>query len=177
MTTSHRPQLEARSGAKAASYVPTSTQHARLLPGHKTLKYRKNKNDQGPMRYQQLRTQEERQSGKDAIKDDDGRNDNNDEEDDDEEDDDDEDDQEALLQELNNIRQKRMVEKIRNEQRRQSEMDLTRIPTPKTTSGWRKTTFGKNRVSKRKQVDKAPEYVNDMTKTAYHEEFIRRFIK
>ncbi|GCF00870.1 complexed with cef1p [Zygosaccharomyces mellis] len=174
MTTSHRPQLEARSGAKAASYVPTSTQHARLLPGHKTLKYRKNKNNQGPMRYQPLGTQEVRQQEKDTIKDDDGRNDNDEEEDDD---DDDEDDQEALLQELNNIRQKRMVEKIRNEQRQQSEMDLTRIPTPKTTSGWRKTTFGRDRVSKRKQVDKAPEYVNDMTKTAYHEEFIRRFIK
>ncbi|GAV55281.1 hypothetical protein ZYGR_0AS06050 [Zygosaccharomyces rouxii] len=161
MTTSHRPQLEARSGAKAASYVPTSTQHARLLPSHKKLKYRKSKNEQEPVEDQQLETREERQVEEDA---------------DDEEDD--EDDQEALLQELNNIRQERMIERVRNEQRQQNEMDLTRIPTPKSTSGWRKTTFGRNRVSKRKQDNNnPPEYVNDMTKTSYHEEFIRRFIK
>ncbi|CCH62403.1 hypothetical protein TBLA_0H01150 [Henningerozyma blattae CBS 6284] len=42
MTTAHRPQLEARSGAK--NITPTNTQHARLLPGHKTLKKRMKKN-------------------------------------------------------------------------------------------------------------------------------------
>ncbi|KAL3231618.1 Pre-mRNA-splicing factor CWC15 [Nakaseomyces bracarensis] len=41
MTTSHRPQLEARSGAKTQNYTPTATQHARLLPGHTKLKTRK----------------------------------------------------------------------------------------------------------------------------------------
>ncbi|GAV50374.1 hypothetical protein ZYGR_0U02300 [Zygosaccharomyces rouxii] len=173
MTTSHRPQLEARSGAKAASYVPTSTEHARLLPGHKKLKYRKSKNEQEPVNNEQLEVQEGKQAEENAASDED----EDDEEDDNDEEEEDEDDQEALLQELNNIRQERMVERIRNEQRQQSEMDLTQIPTPKSTSGWRKTTFGRNRVSKRKPDDKAPEYVNDMTKTAYHEEFIRRFIK
>lgn len=46
MTTSHRPQLEARSGAKAAAYTPTGIEHARLLPGHTTLKYRKFKEEE-----------------------------------------------------------------------------------------------------------------------------------
>ncbi|AGO13704.1 AaceriAGL168Wp [[Ashbya] aceris (nom. inval.)] len=44
MTTSHRPQLEARSGAKsgvAGEYVPTGVEHARLLPGHRTVKRRR----------------------------------------------------------------------------------------------------------------------------------------
>ncbi|XDT03188.1 Cwf15/Cwc15 cell cycle control protein [Nakaseomyces glabratus] len=43
MTTAHRPQLEARNGAKGA-LVPTGTEHARLLPGHTELKARKPKN-------------------------------------------------------------------------------------------------------------------------------------
>lgn len=43
MTTAHRPQLEARRGGKFQDYVPTSIEHARLLPGHKEMKERKPK--------------------------------------------------------------------------------------------------------------------------------------
>ncbi|SCV04589.1 LAMI_0H17348g1_1 [Lachancea mirantina] len=39
MTTSHRPQLEARNGAKKDG-SSTSIRHARLLPGHLKIKYR-----------------------------------------------------------------------------------------------------------------------------------------
>lgn len=173
MTTSHRPQLEARSGAKAASYVPTSTQHARLLPGHKKLKYRKSKDEQEVVKDGQAWRKEKKQI-MDEDEEDESEEDEGEEEEEVEEEEEEE-NQEALLQELNNIRQERMIEKIRNEQKERSEMELTR--TPATTSGWRKTTFGRNRVSKRKPDNKAPEYVNDMTKTAYHEGFIRRFIK
>ncbi|AET39294.1 U2-type spliceosomal complex subunit CWC15 Ecym_4227 [Eremothecium cymbalariae DBVPG len=46
MTTSHRPQLEARSGSRShgnSQYVPTKLEHARLLPGHTKLKRRRGK--------------------------------------------------------------------------------------------------------------------------------------
>lgn len=174
MTTSHRPQLEARSGAKAASYVPTSTQHARLLPGHKKLKYRKSKNVPGPL-------EEDQEKGEADEKEGDKEDEKEDEEESDDagDDEEEEDDQEALLQELNNIRQERMVKKVRDEQQQEQRntTDLTRIPAKTSTSGWRKTTFGRNKVSKNKSDVTAPGYVNDMTKTAYHEEFIRRFTK
>ncbi|KAH3902000.1 U2-type spliceosomal complex subunit CWC15 SCDLUD_001788 [Saccharomycodes ludwigii] len=42
MTTSHKAQLEARNGAKNHNdLTATNIQHARLLPSHKKLKYRK----------------------------------------------------------------------------------------------------------------------------------------
>lgn len=42
MTTSHRPQLEARNGAKN---TPSNAEHARLLPSHRKVKYRKPQRD------------------------------------------------------------------------------------------------------------------------------------
>lgn len=192
MTTSHRPQLEARSGAKAAAYVPTSTQHASLLPGHKKLKYRKGRDeqessyesqkdyafgDEGGESYQNMLVkqqvemdQERRQAEEDKEEVEDEEEYEGEEED--------SDDQEVLLQELNKIRRERMMRKVREEQNQHNSIDLARVPTHRSTSDWRNTTFGRNRVSKQKPSKvKGEGYVNEMTKTAYHEDFMRRFVK
>ncbi|CDH16319.1 uncharacterized protein ZBAI_08107 [Zygosaccharomyces bailii ISA1307] len=108
----------------------------------------------------------------------DGEEEEEEEEDDDDDDGEDSDDQKALLQELNQIKHERMVKKIREEQKQHSNVDLTRSTPQSSTSNWRKTTFGRGKISKQKPNDiKAQGYVNDMTKTAYHEDFMRRFVK
>lgn len=168
MTTSHRPQLEARSGAKGASYVPTGTQHARLLPGHTKLKLRSRRRestgeadgigkqeDEGALEVEESEESQEEES--------DGE-------------------QEALLQELNKIREERMARKKQQEVESQVkiEEDLS-TPVASEKGSWRrKTTFGRNKVSKPAGAQKpagAEGYRNDLASSEYHQDFLRRFVR
>ncbi|CUS24082.1 LAQU0S13e02872g1_1 [Lachancea quebecensis] len=220
MTTSHRPQLEARNGAKG-SYVPTSTQHARLLPGHTKLKYRKRKLTDSDLE-EQDKPKTSRSTAK-ILKDEkneevDGRNassclsnkgassrsDGGEEgeegesgngsvneepqleegvsgssEDEDEESD--EEDQEALLRELNKIRQERMVQKLK-EQREKQDLTGEVFETPTVQRSWRsQTVFGGQRPSQlsKKNADKdlKHEYTNDMTRSKFHDDFLRKYVR
>lgn len=177
MTTSHRPQLEARSGAKGASYVPTGTQHARLLPGHTKLKLRNRRpgseqevDDEGVSGARDLQP--------DSLQDDAEEQDEEDLEEEDEEEE--EDDQEALLQELNRIRQERSAAKSQQDSGSAVKIEdgLSHVPSvPTEGRSWRKsTTFGRNRVHK-SQTDNGTEYQNDLLKSKYHQDFMRRYIK
>ncbi|QLQ82352.1 hypothetical protein HG537_0H01130 [Torulaspora globosa] len=175
MTTSHRPQLEARSGAKSAAYVPTGTQHARLVPGHTKLKLRNGKTGS------KAEIDDEQSSEVQAGSPGDGSaNEPAEEEEDDEEEDD---EQEALLQELNRIRQERRAAES-------SQKDEPVVKVEETVSeltsvadngqNWRKsTTFGRNRVRKASstQGSNGTEYQNDLLKSKYHQEFMRRYVK
>lgn len=180
MTTSHRPQLEARSGAKGASYVPTGTQHARLLPGHTRMKLRSKKascdkeigGGDGAEVEQQARVES---ADDEAIEE--GEEEKESEEEDD-------DDQEALLQELNKIRQERMAAKSnhKGDDAVKIEDGLRQVlPMPSQERSWRKsTTFGRNRVGKTastKSSDSNGEYKNDISRSKYHQDFMRRYVK
>ncbi|KAM3160912.1 Pre-mRNA-splicing factor CWC15 [Lachancea thermotolerans] len=226
MTTSHRPQIEARNGAKG-SYVPTSTQHARLLPGHTKLKYRKRK-----LAENDLEEQDKPKASKiaaniledDASEEVDGRSmssslpdqeassnskegENKDksesgernkdlqqEEEEEEEDDDeaggssegedaesDEEDQEALLRELNKIRQERMVQKLKEQRERQDSVEEP-SEAPTVQRSWRsQTVFGglrSNKSSNRNTPkDLKQEYSNDMTRSKFHDDFLRKYVR
>lgn len=199
MTTSHRPQLEARSGGKSTSYVPTGTQHARLLPGHTKLKTRKGKHEEyqtshkdQPNEWHPKEQQETRVEGVGAeeitlntfeVAAEEGEEEEEEEEEMEESDN----DEEALLQELNKIRQERMVIKVRKEQEVNDEVEcntFTKISPVPAPGGWRSnTTFGKNRVSKSSERQRngtkpsSVEYINDLTNSEYHQDFLRRFVK
>lgn len=192
MTTSHRAQLEARSGAKGASYIPTGTQHARLVPGHTKLKYRRS-NQYPEKLYETNRedgdteTKESLQIGSADEKVSDGDQEIEEDADSDNYQDSD-DDQELLLQELNKIRQERMIAKLRKEQEDEDKGEVQPVsavlPLEQTKSGWRSnTTFGKRKVSKEsakddKRLQKASKgYLNNLAKSDYHQDFLRRFVK
>lgn len=168
MTTSHRPQLEARSGAKGAAYVPTGTQHARLLPGHTKLKLR-SKRPETEIQIDEIEPKEEPEDGESE------ENDNSENEGSDE-------DQEALLQELNKIRQERMMAKRKQELESilKKEDDTHSLP-PVAERSWRtNTTFGRKKVNKPAGTQSgtaAKGYKNDITKSEYHQDFLRRFVK
>ncbi|EJS42331.1 cwc15p [Saccharomyces arboricola H-6] len=171
MTTSHRPQLEARSGAKAAAYTPTSIEHARLLPGHTTLKYRKSKQD---VKSKEGFTQDERSGdeyiettqltdGKRAAVEngDDGEN-----------------DPKEFLQELPIIQETKLANQTEPQQNEQTEERNS------SKRSWRKSTaFGHHKVSKRSSIkdngakNPVSGYVNDMTKSEYHQQFLHKHIK
>ncbi|QLL31944.1 hypothetical protein HG536_0C01110 [Torulaspora globosa] len=178
MTTSHRPQLEARSGAKGASYVPTGTQHARLLPGHTKLKLRNKKADRNAEvggELSEAKTDEVDSSEDGSV---------NEPAEEAEEDEEEDDDQEALLQELNKIRQERRGAKIndKGEPMVKIEDGLSQLtPVPSSGRSWRKsTTFGRNRVHKASNTqgaDNGADYQNDLLKSKYHQDFMRRYVK
>ncbi|CAI4056855.1 hypothetical protein SUVZ_02G2860 [Saccharomyces uvarum] len=172
MTTSHRPQLEARSGAKAAAYTPTSIEHARLLPGHTKLKYRNFKQD---IKSKESSSQGERSSDENA----DERKLNEDEQDtvEDENLEESEDDQEDLLKELAKIQEAKLDKKIRLQQKEE-------IKEQPAKRSWRQSTaFGRHKITKTTNGNddgaKKPlsGYVNDMTKSKYHQEFLHKNIK
>ncbi|CAI1828894.1 hypothetical protein SEUBUCD646_0B02850 [Saccharomyces eubayanus] len=172
MTTSHRPQLEARSGAKAAAYTPTSIEHARLLPGHTKLKYRKFKQD---IKCKESCSQGEGSSDGSV----DERQINEDEQDDveDENLEESEDDQEDLLKELAKIQEAKLDKKIRLQQKE-------KIEEQPSKRSWRQSTaFGRHKITKitNSNDDGAKNplsgYVNDMTKSKYHQEFLHKNIK
>ncbi|CCK68169.1 U2-type spliceosomal complex subunit CWC15 KNAG_0A05010 [Huiozyma naganishii CBS 8797] len=189
MTTSHRPQLEARSGAKAANYVPTSTEHARLLPGHKTVKYRssnraklesKSKNDP--------RSPKETHSVSNSVDSDEESGDPEaeadgllDEEEEDSEDEDSEDEKEQFRQELIRLRQ-RQANITDNKQRTSTRINTDAEGESDTKkAGWRsKTVFGRKKSnSSNKKVTKTENagYVNNMTKSNYHQNFLDKYVK
>ncbi|CAL9731365.1 pre-mRNA-splicing factor Cwc15p [Monosporozyma unispora] len=168
MTTSHRPQLEARSGAKAAGYTPTSTEHARLLPGHKKVKYR------SPNKAVTVE--------KNYLEEDNGLEQSKEVESHDEEEEDSENDSEdeLLQQELDRLKNKRLEEeKITNEEQEDVKISEHRMKK----KSWRQgTTFSRNKVSKdSKQVlkkkDRTNNYTNNITQSDYHQEFMKKFIK
>lgn len=176
MTTSHRPQLEARSGAKGACYVPTGTQHARLLPGHTKLKLRNEKTGSKADRELSDAKDEEPEEADDGSVDEPAEEDEEDEEEDD--------DQEALLQELNKIRQERREAKIHetNEAKVKIEDGLSQLTSvPSSGRSWHKsTTFGRNRVRKASNtqaLDGRTDYQNDILKSKYHQDFMKRYVK
>lgn len=191
MTTSHRPQLEARNGGKSSSYVPTGTQHARLLPGHTKLKLRKGKHEEYKAPHKDHQNEGHPREQQQPVVEGANVEENTlqafkevEEEDEMEESDNDE---EALLQELNKIRQERMVNKIRKEQEVNDEVEsnrFTKLSSTPAIGGWRSnTTFGKNKVSKSSGRQKdgtrpsSVEYINDLTNSEYHQDFLRRFIR
>ncbi|EHN03087.1 Cwc15p [Saccharomyces cerevisiae x Saccharomyces kudriavzevii VIN7] len=175
MTTSHRPQLEARSGAKSAAYTPTSIEHARLLPGHTKLKFRKTKQDG---KSKESSAQDERSGdeyseeaevdegeqyaiGKEDLKVKKSENDQN-----------------SSAQELPNIQDAQMENRIRLEQNGQAKQQ---IPSRRS---WRESAaFGHHKISKKTKIKedstKKPisGYVNDMTKSEYHHEFLHKHVR
>ncbi|CEP61407.1 U2-type spliceosomal complex subunit CWC15 LALA0_S03e02168g [Lachancea lanzarotensis] len=220
MTTSHRPQLEARNGAKG-SYVPTSIQHARLLPGHTKLKYRKRKldDDEEVLRSKRhgvkagkefkgderefetdqnkeasqnreidvsQRGQEEEKDQEDEEEEDEGEEDEGEEEEEEEEEDDEEEeeeDQEALLEELHKIRQERMIKKLKEDRERQDEENEN--PSIKENKASRKswrsqTVFGRQKSEKpinQSSDDPKAKYTNDMTRSSFHHDFMRKYVR
>lgn len=193
MTTSHRPQLEARNGAKNVEYVPTSTQHARLLPGHKEVKYRNRKRmvtdtlgkdtDTKKKRARKFEMEKDAAAGvvneEEAEEELQGTNssDEYDEEEDESE------DEEALLEELNMVRQERMA----NKSEQQVLSSSKELPKQRKQGGWRSdSVFGRKSETKGKDTsssshtgskNKTEKYVNDLTKSDYHKEFLRNFVK
>ncbi|KAG0664189.1 complexed with cef1p [Maudiozyma exigua] len=149
MSTSHRPQLESRSGAKAAGYTSTSIEHARSLPGHKTIKYRVTEPDV-------IRSEDE---DKIMIADENQKHKNTE-------------DTVKKVVETNEQDTTKSLIKISKEQRAKYSVSK---PVPKN-KGWRSsTTFSRNRNDKSK--GEKDEYVNNITKSSYHQDFIRKITK
>lgn len=167
MTTSHRPQLEARSGAKGAAYVPTSTQHARLLPGHTKLKLRSKRRESNSEVDQNRTIDEEDVSEAGGSEE--------------SEDEDSDGDQEALLQELNKIRRERMIAKKQQELESVVKVEEDASTPTQEKPSWRKSTvFGVNKVTKPSgtQNTAGPKsYKNNITNSEYHQEFLRRYVR
>lgn len=149
MSTSHRPQLESRSGAKAAGYTSTSIEHARLLPGHKTIKYRETvakpvrseSNDKFIAEYEKPKGDNEKSPREDMSK-------------------------------IEKQETATSLTKLSKE--RQTKFSVNK-PEP-SKKGWRSgTAFSRNRNDKSKE--KKEEYVNNLTKSAYHQDFMRKITK
>lgn len=213
MTTSHRPQLEARSGAKVSRYVPTSTEHARLLPGHKKIKYRDqiagkskdkakrniNKNIKENfgsivLEKNYLENTELQEIKKVfSIEDKDTQNisdkSNNSSSDINYSDDDEEDEKEIkqLQEELALLKQKRLAEEKKEELCLEDDIKDVKIPISQVKKkSWRQcTTFSrdKNKVSKKlsqsstNNLNTSKTYVNNITQSVYHKEFMKKFVK
>ena len=198
MTTSLRQQLEARNGAKDLQYVPTSTQHARLLPGHKELKKRTrtNINDSEvhyTKRKRELRLEDgitekeddklkRAESESDDRVDDTGSSDEYDDEDDEEEEE--EDDEEALLDEWNRVRQERIDSKSKEKKSVSVDSSVNSNTSPDLAkpqkSGWRsKTVFGRhsNKSSESNENKDKKKYINDLSRSAYHKDFMQKHVK
>ncbi|CAL9737136.1 pre-mRNA-splicing factor Cwc15p [Monosporozyma servazzii] len=178
MTTSHRPQLEARSGAKAAGYTPTSTEHARLLPGHKTVKYRSSNKVSSTEKNYLDYEREKVNALKDKVTEN-NEEEGEEEEIEEEEEEEDDDDDELLQRELDRLKNKRLEEEAflvrEHEEEQVSEPKLKR-------KSWRQgTTFSRNKVSKTSnstvKQDKSKTYINNITKSDYHQEFMKKFIR
>lgn len=217
MTTSHRPQLEARSGAKVSRYVPTSTEHARLLPSHMKIKYR----NAGTLRSKDNTNYnvdkdndnsniesviQERNYLEDTELDDlkkvlsvqnedinnisDKNSNSSSHEDDqsaDEGEDDEEDEMEQLQKELDLIKQQRLKEKKKEEQYLKEDDKDVKIPISQLKrKSWRQgTTFSrdKSKISKRSDQtstndrNKNKNYINNITQSSYHKEFMKKFVR
>ena len=217
MTTSHRPQLEARSGAKVSRYVPTSTEHARLLPSHMRIKYRKagtirskdntnykvdkdndNSNIESVIQERNYLEDSELNDLKmilsvedeniHNISDKSGNSsshegDHSAEEGEDEE----EEEMEQLQKELDLIKQKRLKEKEKEEQYLKEDDKDVKIPISQLKrKSWRQgTTFSrdKSKISKRSDQtstndrNKNKNYINNITQSIYHKEFMKKFVR
>ena len=212
MTTAHRPQLEARSGAKGAGYVPTSTEHARLIQGHKKIKYRKvlpNEKDfgiqeseskgvtkvSGPLDKGQ--TSMNAQGGDSGVptsailtsptqvdehsvrgKNEEGY----------EGEVGDESDHKMSLIRLNGIKTERNTPKVKKEEEDITDFNALQLPsnTTKALKSWRSdTVFGRSKDRNKHKVvkrdssgdNKVKGYVNDLTKSDYHKEILRKYIR
>ena len=212
MTTAHRPQLEARSGAKGAGYIPTSTEHARLIQGHKKIKYRKvlpNEKDFGIQESKNedvTRVSGPSDKGKNSIEIQGGDlgasasvtlsslnqvdehlmrskskhgyegevGDNG--------------DHETPLMGLDRIKKEGNSPKVKKEEDDTTDFDSLRLPSnaTKALKSWRSdTVFGRSKDRNKHKVvkmdssrdDKVKGYVNDLTKSDYHREILRKYIK
>ncbi|CDO94004.1 unnamed protein product [Kluyveromyces dobzhanskii CBS 2104] len=188
MTTSHRPQLEARNGAKNIEYVPTSTQHARLLPGHKEVKYRSTKKRVSDHKLESTRSDDAHKRAKSSSEDGGLENEQlqtTDSSDEYEEEEDESEDDEALLEEWNKLKQDRLNKKLKEQQAETTQKQSKEVPSSQKNGSWRsKTVFGRRSAANRtnaKQTDQThnnkEKYVNDITRSEYHKDFIRKHIK
>lgn len=215
MTTSHRPQLEARSGAKVSRYVPTSTEHARLLPGHTKIKYRdpvtikgkgkakhnidKDVNDNispiVPEKNYLENTELENLKKVRSIENEDAQdmldsssnssNSSGDDYSDSEEDD--EVEMEQLQKELALLKQKRFAKEEKEDLCLEEGTKDVKIPISQIKrKSWRQgTTFSrdKTKISKRLNYsitndrNKGTNYMNNITQSVYHKEFMKKFVK
>lgn len=149
MSTSHRPQLESRSGAKAAGYTSTSIEHARLIPGHKTIKYRDSVTESTRLESDDKTTGEGEKQKDRKI-------------------------QSTLEGTYNTDTQEINKSLTRPSKEKHTKYSVNK-PEP-TKKGWRSsTTFSRNRKDNSKE--KKEGYVNNITKSAYHQEFMRKITK
>ncbi|CCD26976.1 U2-type spliceosomal complex subunit CWC15 NDAI_0J00840 [Naumovozyma dairenensis CBS 421] len=179
MTTSHRPQLEARNGGKSAAYTPTSIQHARLLPGHKTLKIRSNTkkkvdsseqekdygirskvNEDGFVDARNLYVENVKNSGADGEKD--GNTQTN----------------LTIESDGSRIGSTMLPPQDKKEEMINSTVPSGDVPAgPVKVDAWRtKTTFSRKKVVKSTE-NKKRTYVNNLTKSKYHQDFLHKFVK
>lgn len=214
MTTSHRPQLEARSGAKGSRYVPTSTEHARLLPGHKKIKYRdpitikgkdkakhnigKDINDNiGPivseknylentglndlkkvLSIKDVDTQDTSDMSSNSSSSSDNYSDDEDDE---------EEEMKQLQKELALLKQKQLPKEKKEELYLEEDNKDVKMPISQfKRKSWRQgTTFSrdKTKISKRPNQsstndrNKSKNYINNITQSVYHQEFMKKFVK
>lgn len=181
MTTSHRPQLEARSGAKAAGYTPTETEHARLLPGHKKIKYRQQRGENKKVAREKdylgnngkvkTVTEDTKEREEDVSSEGEEWSD---------------DDEELLKQELERLKTKRLEEEQTShvdEVGQSLEEKEEKPPVAKLMrKSWRQgTTFSRNKICKKsthsETLQDVKNYTNNITKSDYHQEFMKKFIK
>ncbi|AEY98649.1 FAGL168Wp [Eremothecium gossypii FDAG1] len=180
MTTSHRPQLEARSGTKsgvAGEYVPTGVKHARLLPGHRTVKRRREGGATAEDEERERAGAETRtvdcNEGTDELAGEgrsagsgDGDEASSAEDSSDADDEDDVDNPEELRRELEALRASKTGAK-------------TGAKTGEKGAGgggWRAgAVFG--RQKRRREQAEGRAYRNDVTQSEYHQDFLRRLTK
>lgn len=165
MSTSHRPQLEARSGAKAAGYTGTAIEHARKLPGHKSVKYRVQKVD----KEMSGRSSDEKKGADDQ--DNTAESEGSDESEE-------EDETERLLLELESLQGKEGDVKPAQTSDEKDTAAETTIPAKKK-AGWRSgNTFSRGKVAKSAGSEKKSEkYINNIIKSDYHQDFINKIVK
>lgn len=176
MTTSHRPQLEARNGGKN---TPSNIEHSRLLPSHTKVKYRNKQRDYLQDREFSAKVQDSvliedensvevtngDENGDESIK----SEENGVEEDEEDEEDASEDEREFLQQELDKIREaKAKTKPVEFSQVTQKES------TKKTKKSWRQnTTFH----GKKQSSSQEGKYINNLSQSSYHQQFMNKFIK
>lgn len=176
MTTSHRPQLEARSGAKAAAYTPTATEHARLLPGHKTIKYRvgRKKTDSESLQERDIsvkykKTEDEGEQDRESVideGDDDHEHNNVIGEDESENNNSLTTDETSEITKMNEVAHVLQVE----------HSDVKKVKK----KNWRNnTTFSRRRKHEEAGKDGSiiSDYVNNMTSSEHHEKFLKKFVR
>ncbi|CAB4255669.1 similar to Saccharomyces cerevisiae YDR163W CWC15 Non-essential protein involved in pre-mRNA splicing, component of a complex containing Cef1p [Maudiozyma barnettii] len=170
MSTSHRPQLEARSGAKAAGYSSTSIEHARLQPGHKSLKYRdhirdsiqssSNKESDSTITVTNSSLNPNENRGMDLDTEEVNRDKNSSKV---------KDNKKSLNQEFKHLKDAQ-VEGGNNSGNSQSKPKINKIK-----KGWRSgTTFSRTKNDKNKKGK--DDYVNNITKSTYHQDFMKKIV-